>query len=267
MSLDPRALKIYIDGSAYDNPGGRGGFAAIVEYPDGWGRENEVLREEGYVETNNQRMELRACVEALRHARENATKLGVQRVLIVTDSKYVYESWNRVYYWRANGWRNAAGRPIENPDLWKEFVSIRPKLTVRTEIVWRKGKTTPILKEVDRHAKRAADQPWNTDRGFREGKIGRSKSGRRSASGLFPARGQDATIRVYRSGMIGKNDHKIYFELYSEEEKRLTDKYRAYASPEIAAALHRTHWYKVQFNDNPSYPTIEAVVQEVIPSC
>ena len=33
MSFDPHALKIYIDGSCFNNPGGNGGFAAIVEYP------------------------------------------------------------------------------------------------------------------------------------------------------------------------------------------------------------------------------------------
>jgi|ERR1700688_1892919 len=267
MLLDPRAVKIYIDGSAFDNPGGRGGFAAIVEYPDDSDREKEVLREEGYAETNNQRMELRACVEALRHVRENAVELGAQRVLIVTDSKYIYESWSRAHLWKANGWRNAADRPVENRDLWKEFLTIRAAVRVRTEVVWRKGKTTPILKEVDRYAKRAANQPWNIDRGFRGGKVARSKLGPGSASSLFPAQGQEATIRIYRSGMVGKNDHKIYFELYSEGEKKLTEKYKAYASPNVAAGLHRSHWYKVQFNDNPSCPTIEAVVQEAVPSC
>lgn len=266
MLLDPRALKIYMDGSAFKNPGGRGGCAAIVEYPEGSDRNNEVLLSEGYSETNNQRMELRACVEVLRHVRERGTELGVQRVLIVTDSKYIYEGWSRAYFWKANGWRNAAGRPVENIDLWKEFLSLRTKIKVRTEIVWRKGKTTPILKEVDRQAKRAADQPWNIDRGFREGKIGRSKSGTRSASSLFPARGQEAIVRVYRSGIIRKDEHKIYFELYSEAEKRLTEKYRAYATPEVAVGLHRGHWYRVQFNSNPCYPAIEVVVLETTPS-
>src|SRR5438477_10751048 len=33
---DPRALKIYINGSAIDELRGRGGFNAIVEYPDDW---------------------------------------------------------------------------------------------------------------------------------------------------------------------------------------------------------------------------------------
>ena len=36
--LDPYALKIFIDGSALENPGGAGGVAGIVQYPDSWGR-------------------------------------------------------------------------------------------------------------------------------------------------------------------------------------------------------------------------------------
>jgi ribonuclease HI len=261
MLLDPRALKIYIDGSAFDNPGGRGGFAAIVEYPDETGRRNDVLCD-GYRETNNNRMELRACLEALGFVREHGATLGVQRALIITDSKYIYEGWSHARFWKANGWRNSADRPVENHDLWREFLSVRPKVRIRTEIVLRKGKTTPILKEVDHYAKRAANQPWNVDRGFRQGKVGRSALGRGGASSLFPACGQEATVRVYRSGIVLKGEHKIYFELYSETERRLTDKHRAYAAPDVAFDLHRGHWYRVRFNDNPRYPTIEAVVEE-----
>jgi ribonuclease HI len=263
--LDSRALKIYIDGSALDNPGGRGGSAAVLEYPSDSGRENEVLLSDGYRETNNQRMELHACLGALRHVCEHGTELGLQRVLIVTDSKYLYEGWSRSPFWKANGWRNVAGRPIENSDLWKAFLSTRRRIRVRTEIVWRKGKTTPILKQVDRHAKDAAGQPWKVDRGFREGKVGRSKLGRGKASTLFPARGQRSTVRIYRSGMVQRNEHKIYFELYSEAENRLTGKYRAYAPPDIAVVLHRAHWYKVQFNNNPDYPKIQAAEEEPAP--
>jgi ribonuclease HI len=34
LPRDPHALKIYIDGSALQNPGGSGGLAGIVVYPD-----------------------------------------------------------------------------------------------------------------------------------------------------------------------------------------------------------------------------------------
>ena len=34
MSLDPRAIHIFTDGSCYKNPGGKSGCAAVVHYPD-----------------------------------------------------------------------------------------------------------------------------------------------------------------------------------------------------------------------------------------
>ena len=47
MQPDPHALKIYIDGSAFKNPGGPGGLAGIAEFPDHMNRANEVLFEVG----------------------------------------------------------------------------------------------------------------------------------------------------------------------------------------------------------------------------
>src|SRR5436309_2800173 len=45
---DPNALKIYIDGSAYRNPGHEGGLAGVAEFPDSLNREPEVIFEESY---------------------------------------------------------------------------------------------------------------------------------------------------------------------------------------------------------------------------
>lgn len=263
IPLDPHALKIYIDGSALRNPGGAGGVAGIVVYPDDWNRPNERIFEIGYQETTNQRMELLACVKAFEWVRENAARLRVQRVQIVTDSKYVYEDRDRATWWSQNGWRNAAGKPVANPDLWKEFLSARSKLPVRTDIVWQPGKTSPVLKEVDRSAKAAAAQPWETDHGFRSGKVGRSKLGGKAASSLFPAVGQEAVIHIYRSGVTGRDAYHVRFDLYSEQEKRFVAKHLAYVSLELSAELHRHHCCRVRFNSDPKHPVIEEIVEEV----
>ena len=37
----------------------------------------------------------------------------------------------------------------------------------------------------------------------------------------------------------------------------------AYASPDIGAALHRGHSYRVKFGSNPKYAVIEEVIEEV----
>lgn len=263
MSPDPHALKLYIDGAAFDNPGGPGGFAIVAEYPDEWNRPSEELFKEGYKETTNNRMELSACLRAFELVRSKGKGLGVQRVLIITDSMYVYENHRRASTWRRNKWRSASGRPIENADLWKSFLSIQSKVRVRTEIIWQRGKQSPILKTVDRASKDAAKVPSQTDSGFREGKVGRSKVNLPGASVLFPARGQEATIHVYRSALVNKTDHKIFFNLYSEERQSFAEKFVAYTNPERAVDLHRGHSYKVRFNDNPKYPLIETVLEEV----
>jgi ribonuclease HI len=71
MTLDPYALKIFIDGSALKNPGGPGGIAGVAQYPDSWNKADECIFEIGYLATTNNRMELRALLEALDHTREH----------------------------------------------------------------------------------------------------------------------------------------------------------------------------------------------------
>jgi len=188
---------------------------------------------------------------------------GLQRIQIVTDSKYVHENWRRAEYWRANGWRNASGRPIENSDLWKELLSIRAKLRARTDIEWTLGKKAPILKAVDGSAKSAAKQPTERDRGYRSGKVGRTNNKVPGASTLFPAAGQEAVVRVYQTVAFARGENKIKFQLFSETQRDFFEKFVAYAPPEIGATLHRHHVYRVRFNSNAKYPVIEAIVEEL----
>ena len=62
MNNDPNALKIWIDGSAFNNPGTDNGLAGIVQYPDSFDKKPEVIFRVGYEESNISRMELRACI-------------------------------------------------------------------------------------------------------------------------------------------------------------------------------------------------------------
>jgi ribonuclease HI len=263
MCLDPHALKIHIDGSALENPG-PGGIAAIVEFPDDWLRPDEEIFRIGFHATTNNRMELTAAVRALEYIRAGIAK-GIQRVIIVTDSQYVHNNYVYASAWRRNGWKNFAGRPVENKDLWKDFLSSFSKCRVRVDIVWRKGKTTPVSKAVDRAAKEAARNTEMQDGGFRPGKVARSRGGPRVSAKLFPAEGQQAVVRIYRNQLVGKSGHKISFDLYSEEQKAFVGKFVAYADAGALHGLHRGHCYRVQFNDNPKYPIIEAMIEEIVP--
>jgi ribonuclease HI len=262
MSFDLRALKIYIDGSCRKNPGGSGGYAARLEYPLDWDRPDKPLEDQGYFETTNNRMEIEPCIFAHEWILGSGIDLGINHFQIVTDSKYVYESYNRSIGWSKNGWRNFHGRPVENVDQWKELLRLRRKIgfRVRVEMKLIEGKSTPITKTVDREAKAASLMPSRADRGFRAGKVGRSKNNNRKAAKMFPAAGGDILIRVYQTNAVRRDEQKIRFQTYSQDKNDFFDKYFAYADAPIGNVLHRQHVYLVRMNDVPQYPRIEEIL-------
>jgi len=252
--------KSTIDGSAYRNPGHEGGLAGIADFPDGLNREPEIVFEEGYGQTTNTRMELRACLRAFEYIRESARMLGISRAIIFTDSQYVHENHKYAPLWRKNGWRNRFDGPVENNDLWKEFLSLRSKTTVRTDIQWNAGKSTDVLKRVDKVAKRAAKSPLkDIDIGYRPGKVSRHRTAEAGAATLFPANNQELIIRVYAHHLAGKEDCRVSFSVLSEEENRFVRKHRAYVKGEDIKEIHRHHCYRVRFNDSPQYPIFEII--------
>lgn len=82
----------------------------------------------GDPETTNNRMELKAAIEAL-----NALK-GPRRVRLHIDSKYVMDGINDwMPNWKKRGWKTAARKPVKNKDLWCEL----DEAITRHEIEWK----------------------------------------------------------------------------------------------------------------------------------
>ena len=99
---------IYSDGACSGNPG-PGGWAARILYANG------TIRELGgfAAETTNNRMELQAVIEALKHVGE------LREVKMVTDSEYVLKGITEwIHGWKRRNWRTAAKKPVLNQDLW-----------------------------------------------------------------------------------------------------------------------------------------------------
>ena len=100
--------------------------------------------------TTNQRMELRAAMEAL------AAIPGQRRVLLHTDSTYVMRCfvdcwWKR---WERNGWRARGGTPVSNRDLWEPLIAESRRHEV--EWIWVKGHSGNVFNDrVDRLAREA----------------------------------------------------------------------------------------------------------------
>ena len=103
-----KKIEIFTDGACSGNPG-PGGWGAILRFE---GREKELSG--GEANTTNNRMELTACIEALKALKEPC------EVILTTDSQYVVNSVEQGWAqsWKKNGWRKADKKPALNPDLW-----------------------------------------------------------------------------------------------------------------------------------------------------
>lgn len=112
-------MTIYTDGACAGNPG-PGGWGAVLLADD---RRREIS---GYEPaTTNNRMELRAAIEALRVLRAPA------EVHLHTDSQYVRNGMNDwLARWKRNGWKTADRKPVKNEDLWRELDALAGTQTI-----------------------------------------------------------------------------------------------------------------------------------------
>jgi ribonuclease HI len=102
---------IYTDGACSGNPGD-GGWGAVLKYGE---HEKELS---GFEQsTTNNKMELKAAIEALKLLKEPC------RVELHSDSAYLVNGFlkNWVDNWKANGWINSSKEEVKNIDLWKEL--------------------------------------------------------------------------------------------------------------------------------------------------
>jgi ribonuclease HI len=110
-------IAIYTDGACSGNGRGnaQGGWAAILV-------DSSEERELSGAESNatNQRMELRAAIEALK------ALTAPSRVTLYSDSAYVVNCFRDRWYeaWRQKGWRNKKKQPIANRELWEELLEL-----------------------------------------------------------------------------------------------------------------------------------------------
>ena len=109
-----KQIIIYTDGACSGNPG-PGGWAAVLLYGD---HIKELSGGERV--TTNQKMELRAAVEALKALKEPC------EVILHSDSAYLVNCFKQKWYenWQRNGWRNSNKQPVQNKELWQELIEL-----------------------------------------------------------------------------------------------------------------------------------------------
>jgi ribonuclease HI len=115
-------IEIFTDGACKGNPGVGGWGALLVT-----GQHRKELFG-GERDTTNNRMELRAVIEAL-----NALTRPCE-VVVHTDSQYVQKGISEwIHGWKARGWKTAAKAPVKNVDLWQALDTAQ----TRHKIEWR----------------------------------------------------------------------------------------------------------------------------------
>ncbi|PVZ05350.1 ribonuclease H family protein [Actinomycetospora cinnamomea] len=103
------ALEVWTDGACSGNPG-----------PGGWAWATRDGRQDsgGEARTTNQRMEIRAALEAVR-ALDGP-------LVVVSDSTYVVNCFRDGWWkgWIARGWVTSAKKPVVSRDLWEPLITL-----------------------------------------------------------------------------------------------------------------------------------------------
>lgn len=111
LNKTSKPVVVHTDGSCLSNPGGVGGWAAVItqdgESTEIWGNEK--------VTTNN-RMEMLAVIRALQFLPSGSN------VYVFTDSQYVQKGITHwVPSWKRKNWLSVRNKPVANKDLWVEL--------------------------------------------------------------------------------------------------------------------------------------------------
>jgi ribonuclease HI len=114
MADPARPLVVYTDGSCLGNPGPGGWAWAVPDGPSASG---------GEPRTTNQRMEITAVLRALDALWREDAALSTR---VVSDSNYVVRCFQDRWWegWLRRGWRNSAGKPVANRDLWEPLFAL-----------------------------------------------------------------------------------------------------------------------------------------------
>lgn len=138
-----KKVTIYTDGACDPNPG-QGGWAAILISGDS---KRELKGAEA--DTTNNRMELRAVIEALRSLKHPC------EVTVWSDSEYLCQGITQwLPKWQVSGWRTSGNRKVANRELWLQLTrAMRPHVV---NWQWLRGHAGHPLNEMaDRLARSA----------------------------------------------------------------------------------------------------------------
>lgn len=136
-----RQYTVYTDGGCWPNPG-PGGWAAIIME----GKDRVAVLTGNDHQTTNNRMEVKAAIEAVRILRPVLNGEQFEFVLF-TDSQYLQRG---IMQW-SRKWKQKRFNNVKNADLWQELLLLLDGLNYAFE--WVRGHDgNPLNEECDRLA-------------------------------------------------------------------------------------------------------------------
>jgi len=151
-----KQIEIFTDGSCLGNPG-PGGIGIVLRY-----KQHEKTISKGYFKTTNNRMELRAVIEALNILKEPC------QITLYSDSQYMKNGITKwIFNWKKNNWKSSQGKPVKNQDLWQALNEAIQHHQINWQ--WVKGHAGHRENEIcDELAKKGAENPILEDEGYFE---------------------------------------------------------------------------------------------------
>jgi ribonuclease HI len=257
-------LNIFTDGSSRGSPRA-GGIGVRFVVVDSSGKEQvQDFEFAGYKSATNNQMELHACIVGLKEAMKVKGDLppNVTRVVIHSDSLYVVDNYKRAMFeWSRTRWLTRSGRPVLNPELWKQLVKCIQNIGIPLEIRWIKGHSkSEHNRAVDKLARISSKRSFNKP--LTHVNVRRKKTDKMVDVGSVEMNGQRITIRVITSEYLSvQRLWKYRYEVISQRCK-----YRGNVDFIFSEHfLGPGHTYYVRVNSNTSNPRIEKVFREIKP--
>jgi len=260
-AMDQRILDIYTDGSCLSHPR-RGGIGIRFVYADPVSGEEIIVdcKTEGHKGSTINQMELEACIVALQDATSRRLMDTSDKVIIHTDSLYVYDNFNRAkFQWPKSQWQRVGGGPVLNADSWKRLLREVKDSGKRVEIAWVKGHAkNQHNKAVDRLAKESARSSLLPPLQYVQAR--KKKSTEVTRSGSIEMLGQRLSIRIVSAEYLHEQKLNRYRYEVVSKTSRFVNKVDFICSSEL---LRAGHSYLVRVNHESKNPLICRVYKEI----
>lgn len=214
----------------------------------------------GYRGANNNQMELKACVLALREAMHLGLADHVSKIVVHTDSMYVSENVVKAKFeWPKTRWCKRGGAPVANSELWKDLIKAIKAAGKPVHFDWVKGHSKDLKnRKVDKLAKSSAKTPLNPP--LTVVNVRRKLSKEQVQLGSVGLLGQRLTIRIITSEYL-RIHHvwKLKYEVMSRRSPFYGKVDLVFSEPMLSAG----HTYRVRVNKDSRNPRIDKLFREV----